>query len=161
MTLSARGVVKHEKELHQQILAFSISHDHQMIRIYGHYPIINEEKTTYYRHSIREFSFAELDGREKWTSYMFVMRVYSDWAPSHFKRLCSAIDELPIVNFDISQQSETPNQPRVLRQSEPSFSESTRLSQGVEGVDIQGSSVEYHEAQSYLFQAFTQLKSSR
>ncbi|OJD13679.1 hypothetical protein ACJ73_09178 [Blastomyces percursus] len=107
MTLSVRGVVKlfrlvkREKELHRQILAFSVSHDHRMVRIYSHYPVIDGEKTTYYRHSIREFSFAELDGREKWTSYKFLMGVYGDWAPSHFKRLCSAIDELPIANFDM------------------------------------------------------------
>ncbi|KLJ12561.1 hypothetical protein EMPG_12389 [Blastomyces silverae] len=134
MTLSVRGVVKlfrlvkREKELHRQILAFSISHDHRMVRIYGHYPVIDGEKTTYYRHSIREFSFTALDGREKWTSYKFLMAVYGDWAPSHFKRLCSAIDELPIINFDMSQQSEIPHQPEVLHQSEPSFSESTGLS---------------------------------
>lgn len=90
--------------------------------------------------SIREFSFTDLDGREKWASYKFVMGVYGDWAPSHFKKLCSAIDELPSVNFDISQQSETPHQPEVLHQSKLSFSESTGLSQGVEVVDIQGSS---------------------
>ncbi|OJD09999.1 hypothetical protein AJ78_08811 [Emergomyces pasteurianus Ep9510] len=142
MTLAVRGVVKlfrlvkREKELHRRILAFSISHDHRIVRIYTHYPVIDGEKTTYYRHSIREFSFADLDGREKWTSYKFLMGVYDDWAPSHFKRLCSAIDELPIVNFDLSQQSEPPHEPKVLHQSTPSFPESTGLSQGVEGVDI-------------------------
>ena len=42
MMLAVRGVVelfrlvKREKELHQEILAFSISHDHQTVRIYGH-----------------------------------------------------------------------------------------------------------------------------
>ena len=45
MTLAVRGVVelfrlvKREKELHRQILAFSISHDHRSVRIYGHYPV--------------------------------------------------------------------------------------------------------------------------
>ncbi|OJD28218.1 hypothetical protein ACJ73_00375 [Blastomyces percursus] len=126
MTLSVRGVVKlfrlvkREEELRRQILAFSISHDHRMVRIYGHYPVTDGEKTTYYRHSIHEFSFTALGGREKWTSYKFVMGIYNDWAPSHFRRLCSAIDELP-------------------EQSELSFSESTGLSQGIEGVNVQGS----------------------
>lgn len=138
--LEIRGVVKlfrlvkREKELHRQILAFSISHDHRMVRIYGHYPVIDGEKTTYHRYSVHEFSFAALDGREKWTSYKFVMSLYDDWAPSHFKRLCSAIDELPEVNFQVSQQ------PEIFQQSELSFSESTGLSQGIEGVDVQGSS---------------------
>ncbi|KXL51076.1 MAG: hypothetical protein FE78DRAFT_26817 [Acidomyces sp. 'richmondensis'] len=28
---------KREQKLHRQILAFSISHDHRSVRIYGHY----------------------------------------------------------------------------------------------------------------------------
>ncbi|EDN08738.1 hypothetical protein I7I51_00388 [Histoplasma capsulatum] len=132
--------VKREKELHRQILAFSISHDHCSVRIYGHYPMIEGEKTTYYRHAIHKFDFTSLDGKEKWTSYKFSMSVYNDWAPSHFKKICSAIDELPQVNFEVSQASQISQQPEVLHQSELSFSESTRLSQGIRGVDIQGSS---------------------
>jgi hypothetical protein len=75
MTLAVRGVVElfklvdREKELHREILAFSISHDHRSVRIYGHYPMINDKGTTFYRHPIREFSFAALDGKEKWTAY--------------------------------------------------------------------------------------------
>ncbi|KGQ00663.1 hypothetical protein PAAG_12673 [Paracoccidioides lutzii Pb01] len=146
MTLSVRGVVKlfravkREMELHRQILAFSISHDHCSVRIYGHYPVIEGEKTTYYRHPIHKFDFTSLDGKEKWTSYKFSMSVYNDWAPSHFKKICSVIDELPQVNFEMSQASQMSQQPEVLHQSELSFSESTGLSQGVRGVDIQGSS---------------------
>jgi hypothetical protein len=33
------------------------------MRIYGHYQLINQNKTTYHRHLIRNFIFAELDGR--------------------------------------------------------------------------------------------------
>ena len=63
------------------------------------------------------------------------MSVYSDWAPSHFKRLCSAIDQIPDVNFEISQQPDAPEQ---LQQSEVSelSSETTGLSQGIGGVDL-------------------------
>jgi len=45
-TLAVRGVVelyravKREKELHREILAFSISHDDCNVRIYGHYAIV-------------------------------------------------------------------------------------------------------------------------
>lgn len=146
IALSVRGVVNlfrfvnREAELHRHVLAFSVSHDHRDVRIYGHYPVINGERTTYYRHSIRQFNFTELNGKERWTSYKFVMGVYSDWASSHFKRLCSAIDELQAVDFDMLQQPETPHQPEVLHQLKLSFSKSTGLSQGAEGVDIQGSS---------------------
>ncbi|TGO54959.1 hypothetical protein BCON_0099g00240 [Botryotinia convoluta] len=113
MTLAVRGIVelfrlvKREKELHREILAFSISHDHRTVRIYGHYPIINKESTTFYRHPIRTFDFTELDGKEKWTAYKFTKNVYDIWMPIHLKRICSIIDDLPSdLNFEVSQQSE-------------------------------------------------------
>ncbi|QSS52297.1 hypothetical protein I7I53_07891 [Histoplasma capsulatum var. duboisii H88] len=146
MTLAVRGVVelfrivKREKELNGEILGFSISHGYCSVRIYGHYPIINGERVTYYRHTLRKFDFTELDGRERWTSYKFTMKVYNDWAPSHFQRLCSAIDAIPHVDFDVSRQteerSEILQQPEV---SEPSFSGTTRPSQEVEGVGLSSS----------------------
>ena len=113
MTLAVRApvelfrLVKREKELDREILAFSISHDHRSVRIYGHYAVIEEKKTTFYRHPIRTFDFTELDGKNKWTAYKFTKSVYRAWVPSHFKRICSVIDALPAdVNFEVSRQSE-------------------------------------------------------
>lgn len=63
MTLAARGIVElfrvvnREKELDREILAFSMSHDHRSVRIYGHYPVIKRKDTTYYRHPIHTFDF--------------------------------------------------------------------------------------------------------
>lgn len=108
MTLAVRGIVelfrlvKREKELHREILAFSISHDHNIVRIYGHYPIINGKDTTFYRYSIRKFDFTELEGKEKWTAYKFTKNVYDIWMPTLFKRICSAIDKLPLdLDFEV------------------------------------------------------------
>jgi hypothetical protein len=114
MTLAVRGVVelfrlvKREKELDREILAFSISHDDRTVRIYGHYPVIDGPKTTFYRHPIKEFSFTSEDGKEKWTAYKFTKNVYNIWMPTHIKRICSVIDELPPnINFEVSElQSE-------------------------------------------------------
>ncbi|KAH8725951.1 hypothetical protein GQ44DRAFT_795174 [Phaeosphaeriaceae sp. PMI808] len=110
MTMAVRGIVelfrlvKREKELHQEILAFSISHDHSMVRIYGHYPVIDGNKTTFYRHPIRKFDFTELDGKDKWTSYQFTKNIYDIWMPTHLKRICSVIDGLPPnIDFGVSQ----------------------------------------------------------
>lgn len=107
MTLAVRAItelfraVKREGEVHRQILAFSISHDHRSVRIYGHYPVLEGKDTTYYRHPIRTFDFTELDGKEKWTAYRFTKNIYELWMPSHFKRICSAIDQLPSdLDFD-------------------------------------------------------------
>ncbi|KAK5442664.1 hypothetical protein LTS15_010982 [Exophiala xenobiotica] len=113
MTLAVRGVVelfrlvKREQELHREILAFSISYDNETIRIYGHYPIIEGKKTTFYRHPIHKFSFTALDGKEKWTAYKFTKSVYDIWIPTHFKRLCSAIDAIPPdIHFEVSEESD-------------------------------------------------------
>ena len=127
MTLAFRGVVelfrlvKREKELHREILAFSISHDHRSVRIYGHYPVIEGKKTTFYCHPIHEFSFTALDGREKWTAHKFTKSVYDIWMPGHFKRLCSAIDAIPPdIHFELSDESDV------------QFPSSSGLSQGLE-----------------------------
>lgn len=112
MTLALRGtvelfrLVKHEKELHREILAFSISHDHETIRIYGHYPVIDGNKTTFYRHPIRKFDFTELGGKEKWTAYRFTKNVYDIWMPTHLKRIYLVIDDLPPdLDFDTDTYS--------------------------------------------------------
>lgn len=113
MTIAVRAVVElfryvqREKELDREILAFSISHDHRTVRIYGHYALIEKNKNTYYRHPIHTFDFTALDGKDKWTAYKFTKNVYNVWMPEHFKRICSVIDNLPPdLNFELSQQSE-------------------------------------------------------
>ena len=99
--------VKREKELNQQILSFSISHDHRSVRLYGHYPIMEEDNSTsFYRHPIHEFSFTAQDGKEKWTAYKFVKNVYDHYSPKLHKLICSAIDNLPAdLSFDLSQSA--------------------------------------------------------
>jgi hypothetical protein len=152
MIIAVRGIVelfklvKREKELHREILAFSISHDHRAVRIYGHYPVIDGNKTTFYRHPIHTFDFTALDGKDKWTAYKFTKNVYDIWMPTHFKRICSVIDELPSdVNFELSQQSEL------------EFPEASGLSQGLEGHHLSQQSnaesaslLEEHDSQSSL-----------
>ena len=112
MTVAVKGIVelfkavKREKELDHEILAFSISHDHRSVRIYGHYPVIEEDKTSFYRHPIRTFDFTEQDGKEKWATYIFVRNVYDLHMPKLHKLICSGIDDLPAnINFDLSQSA--------------------------------------------------------
>ena len=96
--------VKREKELDREILTFSISHDHRSVRIYGHYPVIEGDKTAFYRHPIRAFDFT--DGEEKWTPLKFVKNVYDHHSLKLHKLICSAIDDLPAgINFDLSQSA--------------------------------------------------------
>ncbi|PQE03663.1 phosphatidylserine decarboxylase protein [Rutstroemia sp. NJR-2017a BBW] len=113
MTLAVRGIVEHfrlvkrEKDLHREILAFSVSHDDREVRIYGHYPVIDGKQTTCYRHLIHESVFAALGGKEEWTAYKFTKNVYDIWMPTHLKRICSVIDDLPLdLDFEVLQQTE-------------------------------------------------------
>ncbi|KID59206.1 uncharacterized protein G6M90_00g067190 [Metarhizium brunneum] len=114
MTLAARGIVElfrlvnREEELHRQILSFSISHDYCSVRLYGYYPVIDGKDTKYFRHLIHRFDFTALDGKEKWTAYRFTKNIYDLWMPEHFKKICSAIDQLPAeIDFSVSARSDT------------------------------------------------------
>lgn len=96
--------VKREKELDREILTFSVSHDDRMMKIYDHYPVIEGDKTTFYRHSIGGFAFAH--DEEKWTAYKFTKNVYDIYMPKLHRSICSAIDDLPIyINFDLYQSA--------------------------------------------------------
>ena len=113
MTVAARSIVElyrlvgREQELDRRILAFSISHDHHSVGIYGHYPVIKNRKATYYRHTIHSFDFTALGGRDKWTAYQFTKNVYDIWMPTHLKLICSVIDQLPReLKFGVSLPSE-------------------------------------------------------
>ena len=102
MTIAVRGIVElfkvvnRESELHREILAFSISHDASIVRIYGHYALVKERELTFWRHPIRIFDFTEQDGKEKWTAYRFTKNVYFEFMPEIHERICSAIDQLPL-----------------------------------------------------------------
>ena len=87
--------VSREKEIDKKILAFSISHDNETVRIYGHYALIQEDKTSFYRYAIHKFDFTALDGKEKWTAYTFTKNLYDKFLPTHLERVKSAIIQLP------------------------------------------------------------------
>lgn len=61
MTLAVRAIVKlfwvmeRENKVQWQILAFSISHNHRTVRIYGHYPVIDGKYAGFYRIWFRNF----------------------------------------------------------------------------------------------------------
>ncbi|KAI9670772.1 MAG: hypothetical protein M1817_003883 [Caeruleum heppii] len=105
MTLAVRGVVElfqlvgRAQEVDREIVAFSISHNHMTVRIYGHYAVIDGDDPahiTYYRHPIHDFNFQIVDGRERWTAYRFTKNVYDLWMPTHLQRIRSAIDQIPL-----------------------------------------------------------------
>ena len=132
--------VKREKELDREILAFSISHDDTSVRVYGHYPVIEGDETTFYRHPIQAFTFTILDGKEKWTAYRFTKNVYDHFSPKLLKLICSAIDDLPTdINFDVSQTASS-------FQSPPRGSEQSNVDSILGRDDSQSSIIASQEA---------------
>lgn len=98
--------VSRQNELHRKILAFSVSNDNEAVRIYGHYPLINGDQTSFYRHPIKKFDFTSEDGKEKWTAYRFTKNVYDIFVPMHLDRIRIAVDQLPDPVSDPEQQSQ-------------------------------------------------------
>lgn len=103
MTLAMRAVTKlfcavnRGNEVDREILAFSVSHDAYMVQIYGHYPEFNGDKVKYYRHPIYRSYITVNEGKDRWTAYRIIKNIYELWMPGHLARLCSAIDQLPIL----------------------------------------------------------------
>ncbi|KAH7111327.1 hypothetical protein B0J11DRAFT_554356 [Dendryphion nanum] len=96
-------LVDRENELHREINGFSISHNDEDVRIWGHYAVIDGKDVKFYRHLISKFIFAPSgEGDQRWKAYKFVKNVYDLWLPKNFERICSVIDMLPAaLNFDV------------------------------------------------------------
>ncbi len=101
MTLAVRGIVElfrlvgRQSELHRRVVAFSVSHDHSTVSIFGHYPVIEGKTTKYYRHPITSFYFTAAAGKKKWVPYRFTRNLYDTWMPKHLERIRSVLDQLP------------------------------------------------------------------
>lgn len=104
MFIAVRSIVclytllgKDTKDLHQKVLAFSVSHSNDEVRIHVYYPITKDvTRIRYHRHEIKKYFFQADNGRERWLAFRFVASVYSDWAPNHLKEICNLLDELPL-----------------------------------------------------------------
>ncbi|KAL8655788.1 MAG: hypothetical protein Q9210_000676 [Variospora velana] len=83
------------QELDREVLAFSIAHDNSSAQIYGHYAVIDGDKTSFYRHPIYQLKFDFSHGNDRWNFYQFVRSVYAEFAPIHMGRIQSAIAQLP------------------------------------------------------------------
>lgn len=82
-------------EIDRKIMAFFISANVDMVRIYGHYACIDGENTTFYRHLVEGFSILAKDSGARWISHKFVKNLYDVFVPAHLERIRAAIDQLP------------------------------------------------------------------
>ena len=81
-------------------LVYSISHDQNDARVWGHYALVEGEKWTYYRHHIGKFDIAH-EEKDLVALHNFARNVLTVYAPKLLKRLQNAIAALPI-SFTLS-----------------------------------------------------------
>ena len=139
MTVAVRGIVepfklaKRDQDLNGKLLTFSVTHDHRTVRLYGHYPVIDNSKMTkIYRHPIYTYDFTTLDGKDKWTTYNFVMTEYNH-SLGLVKDIRSIVDDLPddyvtqicAPESHLSETSEPIQSPAVEQQITPDTSTQT------------------------------------
>lgn len=91
--------------IHRKILGFSIAYDPQGAQVFGHYPVMNGDRTAIYMHAIMKVYF---DGNDQFAAYRFVKNMYEIWAPKHLDNIRKALDKLDrswALPSDITAQS--------------------------------------------------------
>ncbi|KAI9889123.1 MAG: hypothetical protein M1814_005785 [Vezdaea aestivalis] len=79
--------------LYGEVLTFSVSHDHDMVRLWGHYAVMKNSLEFYY-HEISVFSLSNRKGQDRNQGYNFTRNVYTEFVPKHLKRIRDAVKEL-------------------------------------------------------------------
>lgn len=83
------------EKLSGHILVFSISHDNERVKIYGHFPLIQNGRTTFHRYYVHDYSLDGHYGRDRNTGSNFTRALYREFYPAHLRRIQEAIARLP------------------------------------------------------------------
>ncbi|KAL2832092.1 hypothetical protein BDW59DRAFT_139689 [Aspergillus cavernicola] len=162
MAVAMRGVVElfkltnRQRELHCKTLGFSISYNHREVNINAHYPVIKEKRDKRDEKVIYTYSklcaFDMRSQRDEWVAHRFVMAVYNNWVPYHFKLLCSAIDGLSGANLSVSHvswppQAEAGAQEAEARRREAERQEDERLKDEMQEAEVRNAEARNAEIQ--------------
>ncbi|CRG82899.1 hypothetical protein PISL3812_00246 [Talaromyces islandicus] len=99
MCIAMRAVVSlsraagYPERVHQRILGFSMSHDLEGLRIYGYYPEIDNENTSYFRWPVAQLNIWTKEDR--WACYRFMENLDREFLPIHIDRLMQLLEEVP------------------------------------------------------------------
>lgn len=80
-------------QLYGRVLVFSISHDQQDARLYGHFARITGNKWEYYRYSVKKYELRNPD--DVIAIHNFVRNVFRIHLPEHIKRIRDALAVFP------------------------------------------------------------------
>ncbi|KAK5311274.1 hypothetical protein LTR93_011779 [Exophiala xenobiotica] len=77
-----------------EILTFSISHNHETVKVYGHFPIIQGRDISFYRYHVTTFVLG-LDEDGGWKRvYDFTLELCQTFYPHHINRIRRALAEM-------------------------------------------------------------------
>ena len=127
--------VSRVKEFDREILVFSISHDHVNVKIHGHYARIEGDKITLHRRLIRSFDLRDQNGKEKWTTYHVVRKIYDYFAPIHLERIRSAVAKLSVsssIGFSSASLESNPGADTEPESDSQEMAEGASSHQGIE-----------------------------
>lgn len=95
------------QDINGQILVFSISHDNERVKIYGHFPLIRDGRVTFHRYYVHDYSLDGHYGRDRNTGSNFTRAVYRDFYPVYLGRIRRAVARLqdPRLTSMVSETS--------------------------------------------------------
>lgn len=108
------------------ILVFSVSHDNERVKIYGHFPLIRDGKVTFHRYYVDDYTLDGHYGRDRDKGSNFTRAVYHTFYPKHVQRIQAALAMLdnPTTKSMLSDISVDDSDSQ---QSRPSSQESAHL----------------------------------
>ncbi|KAI9893585.1 MAG: hypothetical protein M1814_006381 [Vezdaea aestivalis] len=92
--------------LNGQVLVYSLSHDQQDARLYGHFAVRKGGRWTYRRHRIKKFDVTDLEDLR--SLYNFIQNLLEKYAPDLVKRIQEVLASLPklsSISFHTSEIS--------------------------------------------------------
>ncbi|KAB8356529.1 hypothetical protein FH972_024112 [Carpinus fangiana] len=107
-SIAVRAIVQlHRKasltsEINQEILVFSVAHDHASVKIFGHLAKVEDDKITFFRHQLFSGDFDADISSGKWTkAYQITRAIYEYFYPKHLARVKRALSNMqgpPLVS---------------------------------------------------------------
>lgn len=77
-------------ELHGRILVFSVSHNQRVVKVFGHYAMIDGDKATFYRHRLFETDL-KTDAGNRNKPYQIARGIWEHFYPIHLQRIRHAL----------------------------------------------------------------------
>ncbi|KAK1045246.1 hypothetical protein LTR74_018188 [Friedmanniomyces endolithicus] len=77
-------------ELHRRILVFSVSYNQRVVKIFGHFAMIEGDNITYHRHPLFETNLVD-DASNRTTPYQIALSIWKHFFPVHLARIRDAL----------------------------------------------------------------------